>query len=103
LPVAVETYPEIPADKKAQYAPEKRAEFFRNWALERASARRVGIYILICMKPGWMEVGMDKAARRRAFRDENRKQVVSEMRAKFKQKEFDAALLTGLDHIRAAV
>src|SRR4051812_12794845 len=48
----IETYPKIPADKQAKYDPEKKAQFFQEWAEERGKAQGVnGVVLLICMEP----------------------------------------------------
>jgi uncharacterized membrane protein YgcG len=104
MEVVVEVYPDIPADRKEQYNPEQRAAFFRQWALERANARKVhGIYVLICKKAGRVEVGADRAASRGVFKANDRALLVGIFVDKFKKRDFDAGLIDGLDFIRTAV
>ena len=44
----IETFAEIPADRKKDYKPERKNEFFARWARENARQRKVaGVYILI--------------------------------------------------------
>lgn len=104
MDVVVETFREIPAARKAQFSPERKAEFFKQWALAEATDRRVhGVYILICMQPPQVQLGSDRAADRRAFRAANRAELVKLFVGKFKQKEFDAGLLEGLEFVRGTV
>ena len=104
MEVVVETFRQIPDARKAQFSPERKADFFKQWALEEANARRVrGVYILVCMEPPQVQLGSDRAAARRAFRPENRAELVKLFIGKFKQKEFDAGLLAGLEFVRGTV
>lgn len=104
MEIVIETFKEIPADKKEQYSPAKSAEFFDNWARERGNSRKVrGLYILICMNPGQARIGADKAAERRAFTPQNRDKLTEVLRDKFRKKEFDAGLLAGLEYVRMTV
>ncbi len=104
MEIVIESFKEIPAEKKGQYSPDKSAEFFESWARERANNRKVrGIYMLICMNPRNAQVGIDRAASRRAFTPDNRRQLMEVMREKFKKSEFDAGLMLGLEFIRSTV
>ena len=83
---------------------DKRDEFFQKWAHEQATARKVnGVYVLICMETRRVEVGADRAAQRKAFRPENRVELTKIFLDKFKQKDFDAGLIAGLDFVRNTV
>lgn len=104
MDVVVETFKEIPADRKAQYSPEKKEEFFQKWALDQANARKVqGVYILVCLEVRRVEVGADRAAQRRAFKPQNRAELTKIILDKFRQKDFDAGLIAGLDFVRNTV
>ena len=68
LNLTVATHKEIPADRKEGYSKPKEKEFFRNWAAAEASAHKIkGVYVLICMSPGWVQVIADKESRERGF------------------------------------
>ena len=60
--VVVETFAEVPSEKLAAYdllGKDKaaRTKFFRDWLRERAKADgATGVFILICKKPGFVEV-----------------------------------------------
>lgn len=99
----IETFPEIPADKKADYDPkdkEKRAAFFLKWAEERAKAADVhGIYILICKSEGHFQIYVDPATEKKEFTSGNRNELRSELLATFKRKEFDHGLLEAVKYV----
>src|SRR5262249_23006460 len=64
----VDTYPEIPADRKSGYSKDKEREFFKSWAQQAATGDKArGVYVLICMKPGWVEVLSDEESKNRGF------------------------------------
>ena len=78
LHMTIDTYAEVPEGKKAALAATgedkvRRAKFFRDWAHERATDK--GPYVLICHKPGHIEVIVDKQSRERGFTDENRSKL----------------------------
>ncbi len=61
LHFTVDTYKEIPADRKSAYSKDKEKEFFKEWAgsVVRTDKDK-GPYVLICKNPGWIEVLEDK-------------------------------------------
>ena len=68
LSVTIDTYAELPENKKAAYSKDKEAKFFKDWAKELATSDKdKGIYILVCRKPGFIEVIADKETRNRGF------------------------------------
>src|SRR5690349_10173017 len=53
----IETFSEIPADRKESYKPENKREFFEKWAREQAHENAVnGVYVLICKQPPHLQV-----------------------------------------------
>ncbi len=103
--VVVETFAEIPSDKLAAYdlaGKDKaaRTKFFRDWLRERAKADgATGVFILICKKPGFVEVEADEATRKQGFSVNDTKELGAQLRADFEQNKFDEGLLGGLDFI----
>lgn len=92
----VETFAEIPADKKGGYEPAKKAEFFKTWVDERARARKVdGIYILICKEPTYLEVTAGAETRKKAFPSADVDRLAQLMLQRFRKREFDAGLTDG--------
>src|SRR5262249_23621441 len=80
------------------------AQFFIDWALDRARAEKVnGIYTLIVKKPGRLQVIVGQETRKKAFTLDDRDKLVSLMLADFKNNQFDEGLLGGLDFIQKAM
>jgi hypothetical protein len=74
--MTVDTYPEIPADKKAGYKEENKARFFNEWAKQRAGDDKAkGVYVLICRSPGYVEVIASNTTRDRGFSSEDKNVV----------------------------
>jgi len=54
----IETFPEIPEDRRKDYKEEDKRQFFEKWARERAHDNAVnGVYVLICKEPPHLQVG----------------------------------------------
>ena len=113
LMVTVDTYVEVPADKKAGADAAKRNEaswhkFLENWVKERAqSDKSKGIYILICRNQWWIAVIADRETRERGFSDADEKEVWTKLRKALSEagKEMDPTkkLETRDDGLNAAV
>jgi uncharacterized protein len=109
LDLLIETYPDIPADKKAAYDKvkgdeEKRKEFFVEWGLERFKTAEVnGIYILITKEPGHVQIEVGDETGRKAFTKKDRDHLRDLMLGHFKKKEFDKGLLEGVEYVRKTV
>ena len=60
--IVVETFPSIPDNMKARYKPAEKETFFRRWAETRAADEGVkGVYVLICRKPGHLQIEPDES------------------------------------------
>ena len=102
--VVIETFPAIPADLEKKYKEEEKASFFNEWARKRAVELGVnGIYILICKKPGRIEVEVGNQTRKKAFTQNDRDRLVQRMLSDFKEKKFDEGLLEGVEFIESAM
>src|SRR5262245_2762608 len=103
--IVVETFSEIPGEKLAAYdlaGKDKaaRAKFFRDWLQDRAKADgATGVFILICKKPGHVEVEAGTETRKKDFSDADAKELRSQFRESFNENKFDEGLLSGLDFI----
>jgi uncharacterized protein len=76
LHFTVDTYKEIPADRKGSYNPDRKDAFFAEWAKSAAKGdREKGPYVLICMNPGRVEVVVDTESRNRGFSSTNRDEL----------------------------
>lgn len=105
-----DTWAELPEAKKGQYKKETEAQFFLEWAKERASADHArGIYVLICRSPGYVEIIATKATRERGFTNENEQQLRKILLAPFHEakdkppeeqlKIRDAALKNAVEYV----
>jgi len=91
--VVVETFPSIPENMKSQYRPDEKNKFFRRWAETCAADQGVkGIYVLICKKPGHLQMEPDQLTRKKAFTLDERDALVKNMLKRMNQKQYDAAL-----------
>ena len=75
LKMTVDTHPRMPADVKERFdkasGPAKR-DVVRDWARSHAKGDKAeGIYVLICMSPGFTEVLDDRETKNRGFTKEN--------------------------------
>lgn len=92
LNLTVDTYKEIPADRKSSYSDARKAEFFREWARSVATGDKAkGIYVLICMNPGFTQVIADVETTNRGFTDDKARKL----RDIFDQALKEAAKLKG--------
>jgi uncharacterized protein len=102
--VVIETFPTIPADLEKKYKEEEKASFFNEWARKRAEELGVnGIYILICKKPGRVEVEVGNQTQKKAFTRNDRDRLVQGILKDFKEKKFDEGLREGVEFIESAM
>jgi uncharacterized membrane protein YeaQ/YmgE (transglycosylase-associated protein family) len=98
--VVVETYPRIPENKKSEYSPARKDEFYIAWMRERAQALKVdGIYILITRDPSHLQVGVGAQTSRMGFTREDRDKVRNILVERFKRKEYDSGLLDSITFV----
>lgn len=98
--VVIETFPAIPDDLETKYKDMERKKFFTEWATTRARDLGVnGVYILICKKPGHLQVEIGNETQQKVFTLEDRDRLARGLLSKFKDKKFDDGLLEGLDFI----
>jgi uncharacterized protein len=116
------TFKELPeAKKKAFEKLDKddkaaRGKFFRDWAIEEAKDEKAsGVFVLICRKPGQVEILADKAIRDKGFthRDEEHiaELLISKLREAAETKDKtpqeqtairDKGLIAAVDFVRDA-
>src|SRR5437879_6424535 len=64
----VETYPAIPPDLQSSYSPDRKDQFFSDWAVKRAEDQGVnGVFVLICRNPSHLYVQAGRETRKQAF------------------------------------
>jgi hypothetical protein len=85
---AFKTAPGNRAEELRKMDPKEREQFFTNWLKERARESRVdGVYVLICMNPGHIEVGVGKETVKKAFTHQNKQELERILVNPFKKKE----------------
>src|SRR5205809_5373766 len=98
----IETYKEIPADRKGEYSKEQKNEFFQKWARDRAKAAGVnGVYMLICMEPEHLQIEVGDQTQKKAFTIADRNELGKRMLPKLKDKEYDRALLDAVNFVES--
>jgi len=91
--VLIETFASIPADKKDSYNPDTKAAFFSEWTKARETAEQVnGVYVLICMDPPHLQLGVGEKTQQHAFTLADRDQLKQKLIEGFKQKKYDETL-----------
>jgi hypothetical protein len=102
--VVIETFADIPEEKKAGYKPEQKAAFFKRWAESRAVDQGVkGIYMLVCKDPAYLYMEPDQAVRRKTFTLDDRTALVKKVRQDFGDKKFDDALSEVVNTVESTV
>ncbi len=83
---------------------EGRVRFFKEWALERANTSRVnGIYLLICMKPRYVESVVGEQTRKRgAFTPENAATLRKKIQAHMPE-DPDEALRAAVSYVASVL
>lgn len=99
--MVVETFPAIPEELQSQYSAGNSVRFFQSWGNERARALKVdGVYVLICRDPAHLQAEVGQNTQRRAFTLSNRDQLASLMLGKMRGKQYDQALLDGVNYVK---
>lgn len=102
--VVVETFDTIPQNLRQRFASGDRDAFYREWSLERARSLGInGIYIQIVADPGHLEIAVGQQTGQRDFTGADRDRVRDTMLAALRQRDFDTALLSGLQQLRSAM
>jgi len=96
----IESYPAIPADRKASYNPSSAGNSSVPW---RMSAARPGcgwIVVLICRDPGFVQVRVGKQTIRQAFIQKNVDELQTTLTSAFKSNQFDQGLQQAVEYVR---
>jgi HEPN domain-containing protein len=102
--VLIETVSTIPAELQGKVKELGAGKFFPYWATQRiADAKFSGVYILLCRRPGQLQVEVDKQTRQKAFTQADVDQLVKVISAQLREKKYDAALLEGVDCVQSAL
>jgi uncharacterized membrane protein YgcG len=99
--VMVETFPAVPEELKGELARDGKEKFYADWLERRAAQLGVrGVFILVTREPGRVQVGVDRATRRRVFTVEDREALREALVTAFRARQFDQGLLDGLRLVR---
>lgn len=101
--IRIETFATVPeADRLRVNAMDKpeRGKYFAKWLHDRAVAERAkGLFLLICREPGHVRISSTASLRDRGFNAAAGDSVTDVIRTGFGQKQYDSALLSGLDQL----
>jgi hypothetical protein len=92
--LTIDTHAGVPKDRKLPDEPGERGKFFESWAkAEAAGDKAKGVFVLVCLSPGYVQVIVDKTTRDRGFTAENEQRLREILLDAFKQaaKETDDA------------
>lgn len=101
--IRIESFAAVPAADQARVAAmdkTARAKYFSQWLHDCAVAEKAkGVFLLICREPGHLRIDVTASLRGRGFGNSARDAVTEVMRVGFGRKEYDAALLGGLEQL----
>jgi uncharacterized protein len=96
----VEVFPEIPAELRSQYSPDRKDQFFAEWMKRRAQELKVnGVYVLICRNPSHLQVDAGADTKQRAFTAQNIEQLKNILVTRFRNKQYDEGLLEAVNYV----
>ncbi|MBA2708878.1 MAG: TPM domain-containing protein, partial [Gemmatimonadaceae bacterium] len=100
----IETHRSIPQNLAGQFEPNRKAEFFTQWAYQSAKSAGVnGALVLITREPSYLQVVVGQNTRRLAFTPADRDRLRDAMLGSFKDKRYDEGLLQGIDIFRQSL
>lgn len=98
--VLIETISDLSPEQQDDLQKKGKIRFWEELTDGRAQASGIsGVYILICKHPGHLEAAVGNQTAERLFTRADRDELVRRMLNQFRQKQFDAALVNGLDFI----
>ena len=90
----IETFAQIPKDLQPRFQQLGKAQFFEQWADDRARKQAVdGVYILLCKQPGHLQVWVGNNTARRLFTAADRDQLAQKLADQFRQHRYDEGLV----------
>src|SRR4051812_6843139 len=101
----IETYPEIPAEMRSRFSPDRQAQFFADWAEQRGQQAGVrGVIVLICRDPSYLTVQIGRQTRQSgAFTDADKNRLRDLLAGAFKAKNFDQGLSRAVEFFGTTV
>jgi len=105
--VVVQTFKEVPSDVRQGVNMEDKAavnQAISQWALKQFKQNGVnGVYILLVKAPAHLQVEVGIDTQKRAFTPRDRDTLVSTMLAKLHAKQYDDALLDGVNFVSSTM
>jgi uncharacterized membrane protein YgcG len=105
--LVVETFPTVPPDRARavrSMSRKARADFFRQWAADRAGALKVeGVYLLICRSPAWTQTTLGPGVEDRIFPENERLHLEGLLAVRSTKRQYDAELLDAVKYVGAAL
>jgi hypothetical protein len=102
--VVVETMGALNAEQTRQMDEDGKTKYFTRMARDRSKAMGLnGIYIVFTRKPQHYQFYMDPDTQKTTFKIADRNKAGEKIVAQFKEDQFDAGLLDGLDSIEASL
>jgi Skp family chaperone for outer membrane proteins len=91
--LSVEAFAQLPEDRRAAFDREGKARFFTGWASDRAKSLGVnGVEVLICMRPGHVEVVDAGEGSEKVFTPKDRDELSTALGKVLGEKQYDDAL-----------
>ncbi len=99
--VRVATFDAVPADKLHQMEVLGKTPFYEQWAAEIGKHDHVnGVVILMTREPSHLQIVVGNATQRGTFTSADRDELTKLMLGQLRQKQFDQALISGLQFIK---
>jgi uncharacterized membrane protein YgcG len=100
----VETFAEIPTDRRSQYSADQKDQFFDQWTLDRGRELKLtGVYVLICRDPSHLQVRVGNDTVKRAFTVADRERLRDILLENFRNKQYDQALAKGVAFVQQTI
>ena len=98
----VETYPEIPAERKWELWDKSKDQLFRDWAVERGRSEHVrGVVVLIVMRPGRVQVESGRDTSLRVFTPQDVAGLHPQLAQRLGDRRYDEALRLATEYVLA--
>jgi hypothetical protein len=102
--VFLETLKTIPPSWRGKYDPKDRQDFFRKLLSARAEQKNLdGVYILLCRRPRWFQIGADRLTEKKSFSKVMQDRVRKVLEERFAKEDYDKGLLELLAIVEQAL
>ncbi|MBY0230688.1 MAG: TPM domain-containing protein [Gemmataceae bacterium] len=102
--VVVETLSSLTTDQEKAVKDDGKEKFFNKLAQDRVKTLGVnGIIVIVSKNPRYLRVDMDAGTRKGGFTNSERDKLFDRIASQFKEGDFDAGLLAGLEYVESAL